>query len=104
MIILLRIGNAERNDHAVNKARIRHLYALLREIVAGSKHQFVLPWLHFLTLQQRGVTTAVVVRHDALEQCTALPLDRIQLDFHTGTRLALRYVQYMRAEFSHGFS
>jgi len=99
MIVIVRVGDAEADDHLVDKGWIGEFGAERPEIGARAKHQLVGPGDEFRVLEKRFVASTVVVRLDGLDQ--SVGGDGEQIDAHARARLAVGGVEYMRRKSSH---
>jgi hypothetical protein len=103
MVILFRIGYSECDGNPVDEARIGLRRPLRGEIIACAENKLIAPGAHLIAFQQRRIAPAVAIRRRLAEQGSAGGIDRIQFDGDALGRLAERYIENMRTEFSHDF-
>lgn len=100
MILLVRIRYAEADGNDIKKGRACKCSTVLPQIVAGEKAQLVDARPHISVVQKCTVCSAVMVRHDGLEE-RGLRQERVKFDFQAACGLSRRGIQYVRCQSSH---
>ena len=102
MVVLLAGVDAEAQHHHVEEGRLGQADAAGAVVVAGVEVQLVHARAVVIALQHRRIATAVVVGGHAVDQLQLRAFDAVQLDLDVTPRTAVRGVQYMRSQTSHG--
>lgn len=95
MVVLARVSYSEPDCNPINETRFWKRNALICEIVARVKHQFVNTFEKRIMFQERGVGTTIGVRVQLFKKPTSLAVDTEQLDQQCVRGAAVHGVQHM---------
>lgn len=93
--------DAEAQHYNIEKGLLRQIDAAGAVVIAGMEVQLINATAVFITLQNRRITTPVVVGDNTIEQLKLSPFNAIQLNLQFAAWATVGGIQYVRGQSSH---
>ena len=102
MVVLRGVGNAKSQGDDPQKGGLALAQPLLQVVIAQVKVKLIDTLCQRLPFQQGLITTAVCIGTRMGQGPPLIVNNLMEMNFHIPSRLALRGIQYMRSQSSHG--